>query len=275
MKRIIVPIDFSSYADNAFLSALKIANKGNSSITCINVVTSALDWKNLSADRRKSHPDILDAEAEAKDKLRAFVMDHKLGGVPVESVVEVGVPHEKIVEIAQKQKADLIVIGAYGKGHTNEKFVGSNLQKVLRHADCPVLAVKKAMNGNHFRKMAFASMFNEDSRPAFVKMKPFIKEFQTSVNFLFINTPSGFTNSADALKKMDGYSKGLEDMVIHKHIYNHQDAESGIIEFAENNKIGLIGLASSNRKSKSAYQIGVTDTVLFKSDIPVLSVKFE
>ncbi|WP_291784121.1 universal stress protein [Cecembia sp.] len=275
MKRIIVPIDFSSYADNAFLTALKIADKTNSTITCVNVVSTNLDWKNLSAEKRQGHQSILDLEAESKDKLKAYVMDHKLGGVPVESIVEVGVPHEEIVALALKQKADLIVIGAYGKGHTNEKFVGSNIQKVLRFADCPVLAVKKVMNGNHFRKMAFASMFNEDSRPAFMKMKSFIKDFQTSVHFLFVNTPNGFTNSGEALKKMDSFAKGLEDLVIHKHIYNHQEAESGIIEYAESNKIGFIGVASSNRKLKSSYQVGVTDTVLFKSDIPVLSVKFE
>lgn len=275
MKRIIVPIDFSSYADNAFLTALKIADKVNSTVTCVNVVTSNLDWKNLSADKRKQHQDILDLQAEAKDKLKAYIMDHQLGGVPVEPVVEVGVPHERILEVAVKQKADLIVIGAYGKGHTNEKFVGSNLQKVLRNADCPVLAVKKPMNGNHLRKMAFASMFDEDSRPAFIKMKPFIKEFQTSVHFLYVNTPAAFVNSGDALRKMDAFAKGLEDIVIHKHAYSHQEAETGIVEFAENNKIGFIGLVSSNRKTKSSYQIGVTDTVLFKSEIPVLSVKFE
>jgi len=275
MKRIIVPIDFSSYSDNAFLTALKIADKESSRIICVNVVNSGLDWKNLSEEKRKLHSNLLEAEAEAKDKLIAYVMEHKLGGVQVESVVEVGVPHEIILEVANKNKADLIVLGAYGKEHSNEKFVGSNLQKVIRNADCPVLAVKKAMNGNHLRKMAFASMFNEESKGAFLKMKPFIKAFQTSVHFLFINTPSAFVNSGEAQKKMDTYAKGLEDLVIHKQIYCHQEAEKGIIEFAENHKIGFIGIASSNRTGKTSYQIGVTDTVLYKTDIPVLSVKFE
>ncbi|MFC0262789.1 universal stress protein [Fontibacter flavus] len=275
MKRIIVPVDFSSYSENAFLTALKIAEKVDSSITCVNVVSTPLDWKNLSADRRKNHPEILDMEAEAKDWIKAFVMEHKLGGVPVETVVTVGVPHEMIIELANKQKADMIIIGAYGKEHTNEKFVGSNLQKVLRNADCPVLAVKKVMNGNDLRKMAFASMFNEDSRPAFMKMKPLIKAFHTSVHFLFVNTPHAFVDSGEAMKLMEKYAKGLEDIVIHKHIFNHQESENGIVEFAESNKIGFIGMASNNRKGKSTYQIGTTDTVLYKSDIPVLSVKVD
>ncbi|WP_373522782.1 universal stress protein [Aquiflexum sp.] len=275
MKRIIVPIDFSTYSDNAFLSALKIAQKSNSSITLINVVSTELDWKNLSKERKNQNQSILDMEAEAKDKLRTFILDHKLNTVPVEAVVEVGVPHEEIVDIAKKHAANLIVIGSYGIGHTNEKFVGSNLQKVLRNADCPVLAVKKAMNGNDLRKMAFASKFNEDSRPAFMKMKPILKDFQTSIHFLYINTPSDFINSGAAERKMDIYAKGLEDHVIHKHVYSHKEAENGIVEFTKKNKIGFIGIASNNRKAKSTYQIGTTDTVLFKSDIPVLSVKME
>ncbi|WP_194974403.1 universal stress protein [Aquiflexum lacus] len=275
MKRIIVPIDFSSYSNNAFLSALKIAQKSNSSITLINVVSTELDWKNLSREKKNQNQTILDMEAEAKDKLRAFIMDHKLNTVPVEAVVEVGVPHQEIVNVANEHAANLIVIGAYGMGYTQEKFVGSNLQKVLRNADCPVLAVKKAMNGNDLRKMVFASKFNEDSRPAFMKMKPILKDFQTSVHFLYVSTPSDFINSGEAEMKMNVYAKGLEDLIIHKHVYSHNEPENGIVEFAKKNKIGFIGIASNNRKAKSTYQIGTTDTVLFKSDIPVLSVKMD
>lgn len=273
MKRLIVPIDFSTYSDNAFLTAIKIAQKSNATITCINVVSTELDWKNLSPERKIKYPHIIDLESEAKDKLKAFVFDHQLHGVPVEPVIEVGVPHEEIVLVAQKHQADLIVIGAYGMGHTKDKFIGSNLQKVLRNAACPVLAVKKVMNGNDLRKMAFASTFEEDSKPAFMKMKPFFKDFQASIHFLYVNTPQDFITSKEAMSKMDKFAKGLEDLTIHKQIYCHNEAEKGIQEFAEENKIGYVGLASNNRKSKTSYIIGTTETVLFKSGVPVLSVK--
>ena len=51
--------------------------------------------------------------------------------------------------------------------------------------------------------------------------------------------------------------------------------ENGIVEFAKTRKIGFIGIASGNRKGMSTYQVGVTDTVLYKSDIAVLSIKIE
>lgn len=275
MKRIIVPVDFSSYSDFAFTSALKIAQKANSSITCVNIVSSFLDWPNLSNEQKAKNTEVLDLEAEAKDKLKAFVSEHKLHGVPVESAVEIGVPQHVILEVAKKQKANLIVIGTYGTGFQEGKFIGSTIQHVLRNAECPVMAVKKPLNGNDLRKMVFASMFNEDSRPAFTKMKAVLKDFQTSVHFLFVNTPSHFVNSEVAESRMDSFSKGFEDLVIHKHMYCHQEPENGIVEFAKRRNIGFIGIASGNRKGMATYQVGVTDTVLYKSDIAVLSVKIE
>ncbi|WP_194778047.1 universal stress protein [Pararhodonellum marinum] len=275
MKRIIVPIDFSSYANHAFDTAVKIASKKEASITCLNVISSGLDWKNMSKAEKSKHQDILDQEAEATDKLKAFVLDKKIKNVPIETLVDIGVPSDKILETAARQKAELIVIGAYGRGHQEGKFIGSNLQKVMRGADCAILAVKKTMMAKDFRKMAFASLFTESSKPAFTRMLPIIHDLGTSVHFVYINSPSHFQNSAKIRTMMKDFSKGLKDLVIHQHVYNHDDAENGIIQFCEENKIGYVGIASGNRKKSSSYQIGVTETVLFKSDLPVLSVKSE
>ncbi|MFC4874630.1 universal stress protein [Negadavirga shengliensis] len=275
MKRIVVPIDFSPYSEKAFLSAVKIAAKGDASITCINVVNTTVDWKNLSEKEKARHQEILDRQSEAIDKLKAFIIDHKVKHNPVEAVVEVGIPAHCIAETAKKQMADLIIIGAYGRGYEEGKFIGSTMQKVLRFADSPVLAVKRVVDRRAMKKMVFASLFNEDSRPAFVRMKPLIKSLGASVYFLYINTPSKFTNSGKAEELMRKYGSGNEDLIIHRHIYNHDEAEKGIIDFSENQKAGLIGIASNTRKSNSSYQIGVTETVLYKTEIPVLSVKFE
>jgi len=275
MKRIIVPVDFSPYSEIAFLSAAKIASKGDASISCVNVINSDLDWRKLSENEKSKYPEVLDLEAEAKDKLKSFISTHKVKSTPIEALVEVGVPNQVLAEIANKQKADLIVIGAYGKGYEEGKFIGSTTQKVMRNANCPVLAVKKVLDGRAMKKMVFASLFNEVSKPAFTRMKPLIKNIGASVYFLFVNTPSKFTDSGRAEEQMRQYATGQEDLIIHRHIFNHEEAEKGIVAFAEKEKAGIIGIASNVRKTNASYQIGVTDTVLYKTDIPVLSVKFE
>ncbi|WP_235893389.1 universal stress protein [Litoribacter populi] len=144
MKRIVVPIDFSQYAENAFKTAVKIASKGDASITCVNVVYSELEWDRMSQGDRGKHPELLDLAAEAEDKLKAFVQEHKAQDIPVEAITLVGLPAERIVELAKKQAADLIVIGAYGKGHESGKYIGGTIQRVLRHAHCPCPRCEKS-----------------------------------------------------------------------------------------------------------------------------------
>jgi nucleotide-binding universal stress UspA family protein len=275
MKRIIVPIDFSSFSENAFLTALKLAEKTKSKVTCINVVSTLLDWKFLSKEQKAHHQDILDLETEAKEKMKEFLAGHRMHAVTVEAEVEIGVPRQVILDAADSTKADLLVIGAYGKDYQEGKVLGSNLQFILRNANCPVLAVKQVMSGNDLRKVVFASLFNESSKPAFAKIKQILKNFKSSVHFLMVNTPSNFVDSITAESTMHAYAKGNEDLVIHQHVFNYPETENGIVEFAKSRKMGFIAIASGNRKGSAYYQVGVTDTVLYKTDLPVLSVKID
>jgi nucleotide-binding universal stress UspA family protein len=59
--------------------------------------------------------------------------------------MEEGSPAELIMSVAQEEKADLIVMGARGKGQIQELLLGSVSQRVLTHASCPVLIVNGPM----------------------------------------------------------------------------------------------------------------------------------
>ena len=273
MKRIIVPIDFSPYSEWAFLSAVNIAEKTDASITCVNVVTANVDWKNISVKDWVNFPEIMDLEEEATDKLNAFVRDKAVPSVPVEAVVGVGIPYEVIVDIAHQHRADLIVIGAYGKGYQEGRFIGSNLQKVIRLASCPVLAVRKVLDESAMERMVFASLFNQVSKPAFNKMLPLIREVSRAVDFLFINLKDRPTAPDEIRARMATFDPLEEGLVITKSILDHHEAEQGIIDYAKQNGIGWIGIASNPRKTNSTYTIGVTETLIYRTDIPVLNVK--
>ena len=275
MKKIIVPIDFSPYSEWAFLSAVNIAEKTNASITCVNVVTATVDWKNIAVKDWVNFPEIMDLEEEATDKLNAFVKDRAVASVPVEAVVSVGIPYEVIIDISHQHRADLIVIGAYGKGYQEGRFIGSNLQKVIRLASCPVLAVRKVLEKSAMEKMAFASLFNQASKPALFKMLPLIREVARSMDFLYINLKDRANAPEEIRPKMATFDPMEEGLVITKNIHDHQEAEQGIIDYAQQHGIGWIGIASNPRKTSSSYSIGVTETLIYRTDIPVLSVKVE
>jgi nucleotide-binding universal stress UspA family protein len=53
-----------------------------------------------------------------------------------------GTPAESILKVAETRGCDLIIMGARGLGLLEMLFLGSQAQKVLSHADCPVLVVR-------------------------------------------------------------------------------------------------------------------------------------
>lgn len=64
-------------------------------------------------------------------------------GVAVESLVWVGDPGESIVEAAEAEGADLILVGSHGRSGVGRALLGSVSDYVVRHANCPVLVVRQ------------------------------------------------------------------------------------------------------------------------------------
>jgi nucleotide-binding universal stress UspA family protein len=273
MKTILVPFDFSTYSLAALQTAQRICEKSQSKIICVTVIPSQIDWDLLSDDAKLKYPQLAEERQEAIEVLPGYIKSVAPAKAQIEQVVKIGVPYEQILRVADQSNVDLIVLGAYGKGYVEGNFVGSTLQKVLRLASCPILAVKNALDGNAFRKIAFATVFNKAGKAAFEKILPLAKLFKTSIHLLYVNTPDHFTNSSQSDLEMAEFGKGHEQFVIHRHIYNHKNVEDGIREFSMKNDIRLLAVASGNRAHSSAYVVGTTETLIYKSDFGVLSVK--
>ena len=60
----------------------------------------------------------------------------------VETRVGVGLPAQEIVELAERERFDLIVMGTHGRSGIAHAVLGSIAEKVVRRATCPVLTVR-------------------------------------------------------------------------------------------------------------------------------------
>jgi nucleotide-binding universal stress UspA family protein len=274
MKKILVPFDFSSYSLAALKTAQKISSKSEAEIICITIIPSEVDWDLLSDDAKKGHSEIIDEYEEAKEVLPEYIQVIAPTKAPIRQIIRIGVPNELILRVIQEENVDLVVLGAYGKGYLEGNFIGSTLQKVLRKATCPVLAVKAALDGNDFRKVAFASDFSPKAKLAFDKIKPFIKLFKSSVHLLYVNIPAHFRATSEITSGMNAFMKGNEELTFHQHEFNDSEIEKGMIAFAAAQHIKWIILLTGNHSHAPTYQIGTTETLLFKSDLGVLSLKY-
>jgi nucleotide-binding universal stress UspA family protein len=66
----------------------------------------------------------------------------KAAGLEAESIILKGSPAEKILDFADEQDVDMIVVGSHGRGEFERFAIGSVSEKVVRHAKVPVLIVR-------------------------------------------------------------------------------------------------------------------------------------
>jgi nucleotide-binding universal stress UspA family protein len=62
--------------------------------------------------------------------------------IQVEEILEIGHPHQVIVEKAEELDVDTLVVGTHGRTGLSHVLVGSVAERVVRHAPCPVFVVR-------------------------------------------------------------------------------------------------------------------------------------
>jgi len=73
--------------------------------------------------------------------MKAVAQDFFKGFPKLETRVEMGSPAEKILEVAKKEKVDLIIMGAHGRKGLERAIFGSVADKVVQAATCPVVTI--------------------------------------------------------------------------------------------------------------------------------------
>ena len=155
-QKILVPYDGSAFADKALENAIGIAKPtgANTQIILLHVtphipIPLTFERPVYSAKTGKSIPltqyiQELSEEMEenASNMLEGEKRKYAHHDVKIETISLNGYPSEKIIEFANSEKVDLIVIGNVGlSGLSKVKALGSVSRNVSERASCPVLIV--------------------------------------------------------------------------------------------------------------------------------------
>jgi nucleotide-binding universal stress UspA family protein len=141
-KRILCPIDFSPSALQALGFALDLARQADGRVTLLH----AIEWLAEDEPGPSMHFNVPEyrryIESDAQQRIRALVADESRTWVEIKDVVQFGRPYREILRAAEAKPADLIVMGAQGRGGIGLALFGSTTQQVVRGATCPVLTVR-------------------------------------------------------------------------------------------------------------------------------------
>jgi nucleotide-binding universal stress UspA family protein len=137
-KTVIAPVDFSESSAPAVRTAIELAGTPASvHVIYVNPSLSPVSPIGIWGDE--------DAEQQCAEKahryLDTFLASHNIEGVV--TAVEVGQPAHKIIEYVEKQNANLIVIPSHGHSGVKRAMLGSVAERVIRHAECPVLVLHR------------------------------------------------------------------------------------------------------------------------------------
>ena len=144
IRRILVPVDFSEYSARALDDAIGLAKKLKAEVHllhCYQIYPAGA----VGFPYNVAIPDTYEREIRegASAHLARWLEKATAQGVRAEQHLAVDRPSHGIVALAEKLPADLIVIGTYGLTGLKHVLLGSVAERVLRHAPCPVLTVKK------------------------------------------------------------------------------------------------------------------------------------
>ena len=143
--RILVGLDGSESSLEAADSAITLAKHYGSELIAIHVIPSKTVMGHSSGMFGVVTPVFLKKMTEEAEKWFAVIKNktNHLGISLKTQIISTGKsPVKEIVEFANHEKVDLIVVGTRGRSGIKKMFLGSTASGVVTYAHCPVLIVK-------------------------------------------------------------------------------------------------------------------------------------
>ncbi len=135
---LLVPYDGSESSKKALGRACALSKSDGSEISVLYVIPryeEMVDFFKTESIKKSLYREAEKIVESAKKVASGF-------GVEIKAVVQDGPAGDKIVEIADKMKHDLIVVGTHGWRGVNKAIMGSTVERVIVQASCPILISK-------------------------------------------------------------------------------------------------------------------------------------
>src|SRR2546421_8081224 len=166
LKRVLVAFDFSDHSEQALKLGLLISQEYQAELHLLHVLPPftlnepEISWYPLGSEG---------VYHKAARRLQKAVPNEAHLWCKIKNVVSEGQPYREIIHYAERNEIDLVCIGAQGAGFGLLTLFGSNVDRVLRQAPCPVLVARPL---KHARRLPSELIEREASAPAAAEPSP-------------------------------------------------------------------------------------------------------
>jgi len=140
VNKILAPTDCSDLSCVGVRYALEMARELSAEVIIYHVVPLGEDWVPARPEAERVR-DLLTNESAALDRFIAEKFGDEVNLVEIRKRVEFGAAVTNIVEIAQREAVDMIIMATHGRTGFDHMLLGSVAEKVVARAHCPVLVI--------------------------------------------------------------------------------------------------------------------------------------
>ncbi len=278
MKTYLVPTDFSEEANQALDFAIDMASHTGATIELLHVLEVPYGSYNVVGEVNHQYKAENLYEAmlvrSTKDKLTETVGYVEDKGLTANSTLEFGSPYRHIQSHITGKDCNLVIMGSKGASGLEELLIGSNAERVIRNAKCPVITVKGPCSFRDISEMVYAT----DATPEHYVVVKTVKELQDlfgwKINLLRVVTPRNFLTKGKAKEQLEAFTEKYGFKNFTTNVDEAEFADEGIVNFAEKKHMGLIVMGTKGRTGLAHIFGGSkAEDVANESNIPVLTVR--
>jgi nucleotide-binding universal stress UspA family protein len=255
MKRLLVPTDFSEQSAYAVDLACQIAQKTDGQVVVIHVLdhTGLFDFSaGSSTYPMMGNPAGLELDQQfleslytnAEEKCNKFLEPYMKEGFKIIKKIKIGSAFHYITEEINEDNTNLVIMGSKGASGFEEVLIGSNTEKIVRHAKCPVLTVKSKVNVDDVHDIVLATSFREEDSHVAEEIMKLQEVFKAKLHLVRVNTPNNFETTRKLMARAQAFVEENKISNYTINIYNDKVEEDGIIFFAQDIDADLIALAT-------------------------------
>jgi nucleotide-binding universal stress UspA family protein len=279
LKNILWATDFSKEARAALAYAEVFAEKFSAEITAVHV---APDFSPALYDASPAVEQelIVRMDAVKKDAKAKLARLGRKAGRPFKKIVMTeGSAAKKIIETAEKENADLIVMGKKGHSVIEKILIGSVANHVLRHSPVPVLVTKKRRQDFTVGKILVPTDFTKEEEVEREFAWQLAKGFGAALTLLYVVELYGhefrfvdkmFDSVLDKFKKKVRPAK--RGIAVNHDLTRAINAALGIEEYSRTHRYDLIVMATCIGGLGRFFLGSTTEKVISYTDLPVFAL---
>ena len=156
IKKILVAVGFSEYAEGIFNYSDQLAQKLGAELVVANIINSR-DVEAVTTITKMGYdldPEryIKELKEERRNAFEETVKNATLSRDSIKLVLQVGNPLDELLKIIVKEKVDLVVMGVKGRTDLEHIFIGSVAEKLFRRSPVTVVSYRDEKSRQRLRK---------------------------------------------------------------------------------------------------------------------------